>query len=215
MKKYQNQNPNILVLGDLMIDHYIWGKCHRISPEAPVQIVENEKETTTLGGAGNVIKNLKTLGAKVDVISVIGDDSAADELKFLLSSLDVSSKMIFKEQNRITSKKTRIIASHQQILRFDKESTIEINAKSQIRIVESFQSIVQNYNVVLFSDYGKGFFTNSLTKKLIKIANKNHVRVLIDPKGEDFLKYKGAYLLPQTKKRLLLLLKSKSMIYNH
>lgn len=200
MIKSHTEKPNILVLGDLMIDHYLWGKCERISPEAPVQIVEIEKETSVLGGAGNVINNLKSLGANVDVISVIGDDLIADELKLLLSSIGVSSKMLIKEQNRTTSKKSRIMASQQQVLRYDKESVIDINLNSQSQIIDCFQSVIKNYSVVLFSDYGKGVFTYSLTKELIKIANKNHVKVLIDPKGTDYSKYEGAYLLTPNKK---------------
>ncbi len=100
-----NKKPNILVIGDLMIDHYLWGSCDRISPEAPVQVVNVKKESSVLGGAGNVINNLVTLGSVVDVISVIGNDSVANELKSLLEKIDVPTSNLVVENNRKTSKK--------------------------------------------------------------------------------------------------------------
>lgn len=100
-----SKKPNILVIGDLMIDHYLWGSCDRISPEAPVQVVNVKKESSVLGGAGNVINNLFTLGATVDVISVIGDDNVANELKSLLEKIKISTSNLIVENNRKTSKK--------------------------------------------------------------------------------------------------------------
>ena len=112
----KEKSPHILVIGDLMIDHYLWGSCERISPEAPVPIVNIERETMVLGGAGNVINNAKALGAKVDVISVLGDCEIAGELKNLLKKIDVDSRYLIIEKDRITTKKSRIIASHQQVI---------------------------------------------------------------------------------------------------
>ncbi|HFB53633.1 MAG TPA: bifunctional heptose 7-phosphate kinase/heptose 1-phosphate adenyltransferase, partial [Sulfurimonas autotrophica] len=114
--------PKILVLGDLMIDHYLWGSCERISPEAPVQVVDVAKETTVLGGAGNVINNLKALGADVSVAGVIGNDANGKELREMLHAIDVDSKNLITQSGRKTSKKSRVIAVSQQILRYDKES---------------------------------------------------------------------------------------------
>ncbi len=196
----QGKSPKILVIGDLMIDHYLWGSCDRISPEAPVQVVNVKNESTVLGGAGNVINNLKTLGAQVDVISVIGGCEISDELKDLLSNINVNSKYLITQKNRITSKKSRIIASQQQVVRYDRESTDEINNTSQDLILESFKSIIKNYNGVLLSDYGKGVLTSELTQSIITIANQNNKKVLVDPKGLDYSKYKGAYLLTPNKK---------------
>ena len=127
----KNKTPKILVVGDLMIDHYLWGSSDRISPEAPVQIVNIDSESTLLGGAGNVINNLKALGAKVDVISVVGDCEISNKLKKLLNNIQVDTKYLVKEKGRITSKKSRIIASQQQVIRYDRESTDDINTKSQ------------------------------------------------------------------------------------
>ena len=192
--------PKILVLGDLMVDHYLWGSCERISPEAPVQIINVSDETAVLGGAGNVIKNLNALGAEVDVISVIGECDASIELINLLSDINVSTQYLITEKNRITSKKSRIIASSQQVVRYDFESNDEINAQSQKSILEIYKEVVSDYDAVLISDYGKGVLTFDLTQSLIAIANNNKKKVLVDPKGLDYSKYNGAFLLTPNKK---------------
>lgn len=193
-------NPKILVIGDLMIDHYLWGSSNRISPEAPVPIVNIDSENITLGGAGNVINNLVSLGADVDIISVIGECAASKELRDILFSINVSTQYLVIQKNRITSKKSRVIASQQQVARYDLESNEEINNKSQAAILEIFQKIVLNYDVILLSDYGKGVLTFNLTQSFINIANENNKKILIDPKGLDYSKYKGAYLLTPNKK---------------
>ena len=195
MNNLLGKSPKILVIGDLMIDHYLWGTCERISPEAPVQIVKVDTESLVLGGAGNVIHNLKKLGAKVDFIGIIGDCDNSDELKKLLLNIDVSTKNLFTEKNRITTKKSRVISSHQQVIRYDRENTEEVNIESQEKILTSFKKMVSNYEVILLSDYGKGTLSTKLTQSLIKIANKLNKKILIDPKGSNYLKYKGAYLL--------------------
>jgi len=200
MISLQGKAPKILVIGDLMIDHYLWGSCERISPEAPVQVINVDNESTVLGGSGNVINNLKALGAQVDVISVIGDCETSDELKILLNDINVNSKYLITQKDRITSKKSRIIAAQQQVVRYDRESTDEISTKSQTTILNTFKKIITNYDAVLLSDYGKGVLTADLTQSLIAIANDNNKKVLIDPKGLDYSKYKGAYLLTPNKK---------------
>ena len=200
MKNLKDQSPKILVVGDLMIDHYLWGSCERISPEAPVQVINVKSESTLLGGAGNVINNLKALGAQVDVISVVGDCEISDELKELLGNINVDAQYLITQKDRITSKKSRIIASQQQVVRYDRENTDEINDESQEKLLSSYKKIIKNYDNVLLSDYGKGVLTHSLTQELIKIANKNSKKVLIDPKGLNYSKYRGAYLLTPNKK---------------
>ena len=139
----QNKTPKILVVGDLMIDHYLWGSSERISPEAPVPVVNVDSESTVLGGAGNVINNLKALGAQVDVISVVGDCKTSDELKKLLSDIKVNTQYLITQKNRITSKKSRIIASQQQVVRYDREMTDEINIESQSVIIKTFKKIIK------------------------------------------------------------------------
>jgi D-beta-D-heptose 7-phosphate kinase / D-beta-D-heptose 1-phosphate adenosyltransferase len=200
MIDFKNKTPKILVIGDLMIDQYLWGSCDRISPEAPVQIINVDNESTSLGGAGNVVNNLKALNADVDVISVIGECKASTELKNLLTKINVEKKYLFSQKDRITSRKTRIISSQQQVVRFDREGDDEININSQKMILTTFKKIVSDYDIVLLSDYGKGILTSNLTKELIQVANQKNKKVLVDPKGLDFSKYTGAYLLTPNKK---------------
>ena len=203
MLELRAKSPKIMVIGDLMIDHYLWGKCERISPEAPVQVVAIEKETSVLGGAGNVIHNLKALGAEVSVISVIGDDANAEELKRLLTQIDISDADIRIQNGRNTSKKSRIIASQQQVIRYDKESTEDISTSMQEQIIANFKASVDAYDIILLSDYGKGVLTDTLTKTLISLAKACGKKVLVDPKGSDYSKYKGATLLTPNKKEAI------------
>jgi D-beta-D-heptose 7-phosphate kinase/D-beta-D-heptose 1-phosphate adenosyltransferase len=153
-----------------------------------------------LGGAGNVINNLRALDAQVDVISVIGGCEISDELKTLLTYIKVNTQYLITQKDRITSKKSRIIASQQQVVRYDRESTDEISSESQKEILDTFRSIITDYDAILLSDYGKGVLTKELTASLIAIANENNKKVLVDPKGLDYSKYKGAFLLTPNKK---------------
>lgn len=194
-----NKNPKILVVGDLMVDHYLWGSVNRISPEAPVQVVDIDKETLVLGGAGNVVNNLKALGCNVNLISVTGNDEVADEVNGLLEAIDVNSFLV-KENERKTSKKSRIIASHSQVVRYDKESKDNISKESESEVLNKFSKLCLDVDIILLSDYGKGVLTDSLTKEIISIAKKNNKKVLVDPKGLDYSKYSGAYLLTPNKK---------------
>ncbi len=204
MNILKKANPNILVIGDLMIDHYLWGSCERISPEAPVQVVDIAKETTVLGGAGNVINNLKTLGAKVSVSSIIGDDENGKELLGMLNDIGVDSENIITQSGRKTSKKSRIIAVSQQILRYDRESKNEISSDSVSNILGALKSSIKSYDMIILSDYGKGVLTKELCQGVIALSKTNDVKVLVDPKGSDFSKYKGAYLLTPNKKEAIL-----------
>ncbi|MDC6455590.1 D-glycero-beta-D-manno-heptose-7-phosphate kinase [Candidatus Pseudothioglobus singularis] len=200
MINLQNKSPRLLVIGDLMIDQYLWGSCERISPEAPVQVINVDRESKVLGGAGNVVNNLKKLGAQVDVLSVVGNNETSNELRSLLTDIRVNTKYLITQENRTSSKKTRIIASQQQVVRYDSESSDDIDSESQNIIIKTFNKIVNNYEVILLSDYGKGVLTNQLTQSLINIAKKYNKKVLVDPKGNDYLKYKGAFLLTPNKK---------------
>ena len=200
MINLKNKTPKILVIGDLIIDKYLWGECERISPEAPVQVVNIINENTVLGGAGNVVNNLKSLGAKVDIISVIGDCKTSNNLKKLLDEIGVSTKYLIKQENRITPKKSRIIASHQQVVRYDHESLDEIDLTSQGLIINVLNNIIKDYEIILLSDYGKGILTENLTQLVIKSAKKHNIKVLADPKGLNYSKYKGSFLLTPNKK---------------
>jgi len=194
-----NKKPKILVVGDLMIDEYLWGNCERISPEAPVQIVDIKKETTVLGGAGNVIGNLVSLGAQVGVLSVIGDDEVGCDLKSMLTRQEVKSFLV-EQKGRKTSRKTRLMASHSQVVRYDKESKNDISIESVKEVFSKFQENIDAYDIILLSDYAKGVLTKDLIKRIISYSNEKDKKVLVDPKGNDFVKYSGAYLLTPNKK---------------
>ena len=200
MEALRNSKPNILVVGDLMIDHYLWGDCDRISPEAPVQVVNVAKETSVLGGAGNVINNLHTLGASVSVASVIGQDEIGKELMLMLKSLGVKTEALISQEGRKTSKKSRVIASHQQILRYDKESKEEIEEASVEKIVSAVKKDLFLYDMIILSDYGKGVLTARLCQEIITLASEQNKKVLVDPKGINYSKYKGAHFLTPNKK---------------
>jgi len=204
MQVYKEAKPNILVVGDLMIDHYLWGSCERISPEAPVQVVDIAKETTVLGGAGNVVNNLNALGANVSVSSVMGDDDNGKELVKMLHDISVDTQNLIIEHGRKTSKKSRVIAVSQQILRYDKESKENIGKESEAQILSALAKTIGSYDIVILSDYGKGVLTPQLSRGVIKLAKEHGVKVLVDPKGKDFTKYRGAYLLTPNKKEAIL-----------
>jgi D-beta-D-heptose 7-phosphate kinase/D-beta-D-heptose 1-phosphate adenosyltransferase len=198
MKVKLKMSKNVLVIGDLMIDNYLWGSCNRISPEAPVQVVDIKNETTVLGGAGNVVNNLKALNLDVTVMSVIGDDEVANELSTMLDGVGAN-KYLIMDENRKTSKKSRIIASHQQVVRYDKESKEPINQLAEQNLILKIMEIIDQFDIIILSDYGKGVLTNSLISKIIFVANGKNIKVLVDPKGDDYSKYLGAYLLTPNK----------------
>ena len=199
MDRIRNRKPNIAVVGDLMIDHYLWGSCNRISPEAPVQVVSVEKESSVLGGAGNVITNLLSLGSDVSIFSVVGDDENGKEMKRLLSEASVKSINIFNEIGRRTTKKSRIISSNQQVIRYDDETTENILLSSQFHLLEALKKELFSYDLIILSDYGKGVLTPNLTKDIISLAKDFNKPILVDPKGVDYSKYRGATLLTPNK----------------
>ncbi|MBD3799852.1 MAG: D-glycero-beta-D-manno-heptose-7-phosphate kinase [Campylobacterales bacterium] len=199
----RNSRPNILVIGDLMIDHYLWGRAERISPEAPVQVVDVANETTVLGGAGNVINNLIALGASVSVASAIGDDANGKELTLMLKSIGVKTEGLVTQAGRKTSKKSRVIAANQQILRYDKESKDAITEASETKILAAVEKDLFLYDIIILSDYGKGVLTPALAQGIISRARRGGKKVLVDPKGRDYSKYRGAHLLTPNKKEAI------------
>ncbi|RUM70223.1 MAG: bifunctional heptose 7-phosphate kinase/heptose 1-phosphate adenyltransferase [Sulfurovum sp.] len=200
MDRIRKKRPNIVVIGDLMIDHYIWGSCERISPEAPVQVVNVSRENSVLGGAGNVINNLLSLGADVSIYSVVGDDVNATEMNKMLIKIEPKTLSLVTEEGRRTTKKSRIIASNQQVIRYDDETTLDIAQQSEIVLLDALEKNISLYEMVILSDYGKGLLTPTLTKNIIDLAKKLNKPILVDPKGRDYSKYKGATLLTPNKK---------------
>ena len=189
-----------LVVGDLMLDEYLWGKTERISPEAPVAIVDVSRNDLRLGGAGNVINNLATLGCQVAVLGVVGDDGDGHRLAERLSAKGIASSGIIFEPGRLTTRKTRILAGHQQVLRIDREVRAPISPASEDLLLASARTALANCDLLLLSDYLKGVLTERLTIALIALANEMRVPVVVDPKGLNYRKYRGATLLTPNRK---------------
>lgn len=197
-----NYKPNILVIGDLMLDHYIWGNSTRLSPEAPVPIVNIKEESTTLGGAANVIKNLVSLGAKVRVGGVTGNDNMGDQLIELLHHEGIDTDTIIKDNNRTTTVKTRVLVGNHQLVRLDREITHSLLPTIEDDLMNKLTAGIVDADLVVLSDYNKGLFSSSLTQRIIKMANLNDKKVIIDPKGLDYKKYEGAFIIKPNRKEL-------------
>ncbi|MEA1967242.1 MAG: D-glycero-beta-D-manno-heptose-7-phosphate kinase [Thermodesulfobacteriota bacterium] len=190
----------VLVLGDLMIDEYLWGDVDRISPEAPVPVVAIKKETTTLGGAGNVINNLIAMGASVSVVGTAGMGSAGRLMLDKFKELDVDTSGIVDEPDRPTTKKTRVIAANQQVLRIDRETRKKISSSTLEKLSSFLENKIPQMDLVLISDYDKGLVTKELIQKTVAIAEKNNTITIGDPKGFDFSKYKNLLILTPNQK---------------
>ena len=195
---FRIDKSSVAVIGDVMIDAYIWGDCQRVSPEAPVAVVDSKSRSYRLGGAGNVVSNLIALDCEVTLFSVIGDDENAKILEGMLESK--VSKYLIKEKGRITTKKMRIMASKQQVLRVDDEVKRDILQESIEKILKDLEANIDKFNLILLSDYAKGVVTDELSKRVIELANKKNIPILIDPKGSNYSKYEGATLLTPNKK---------------
>ncbi|MGD8524402.1 MAG: D-glycero-beta-D-manno-heptose-7-phosphate kinase [Desulfobacterales bacterium] len=195
---------HILVVGDLMIDEYLWGEVDRISPEAPVQVVSVQNEELILGGAGNVVNNLVALGAKVSIIGVVGAGTNGTLLRDKLDELGANTHGVITEPDRPTTRKTRIIAEHQQVLRIDRETKSNVSAQTFEAVAQAAENIIPHADVVLISDYGKGLITEALLSKLTKAAREHGKLTIADPKGLDFKKYSGINVMTPNKKEAAL-----------
>ncbi len=189
-----------LVVGDLMIDEYLWGRTERISPEAPVQVVDVLREDLRLGGAGNVIHNLVALGVQVEVASVLGDDEDGRRIAEILREKSVGSEGLVLAADRTTTRKTRILASNQQMMRIDRESRQFISSEQEDLLAAHIRTALPDCQIVLLSDYNKGVLGSGLLAKIIAAGREMGVPVVVDPKGSDFSKYRGATLLTPNRK---------------
>ena len=189
-------NPvKILVAGDLLVDSYIVGKAKRISPEAPVAIVNVQSENHLPGGAGNVVLNLLSLGATAAVLGRVGDDWAGQLLLDSLHKEGVDTQMVAVQKDYITPIKSRVIADHQQIVRFDREEIKPLCPFLEKSLLDSLSSLLDQFKLIALSDYGKGFLTDSFLSGLIKLANQKGIPVITDPKGIDYKKYSGSTIV--------------------
>lgn len=200
--KAGGKKPAILVIGDLMIDHYIWGEATRLSPEAPVPIVNVKNESTTLGGAANVAQNLVSLGASVTLAGVIGKDAAGDELIQILINESIAANIIIKDGARPTTLKTRVLAGSHQLVRVDREVTDALSMELEVELLNKLSASIEAADIVILSDYNKGLFSPGLTQRIIEIARAKNKKVVVDPKGLNYAKYKGAYLIKPNRKEL-------------
>lgn len=189
------KNATVLVVGDVMMDVYLFGKVDRISPEAPVPVVELQKEELRLGGAANVALNLKALGARAMLCSVIGEDSEAYELEGLMKDEGLTTGFMFHSKRRITTKKTRILSRGQQMLRFDHEVKDPLSKEDTAGLLDKFKNALQKKpQVVVLQDYNKGVLTPHIIETIIAQCNELGIPVVVDPKKDNFLAYKGAHL---------------------
>ena len=189
-----------LVIGDLMLDEYLWGRADRISPEAPVQVVDVVREELRLGGAGNVVHNLAALGAQVSVCSVVGDDQNGRELLGQFCHHHINTGAVFQDPDRRTSRKTRVVAANQQIVRIDRESREALPVAVEQQLCDWIAAHAGEYKVVVLSDYNKGVLTPAVITSAIAAAAVVGIPVLIDPKGTDYSRYGGATLLTPNRK---------------
>ncbi|MBE5980965.1 MAG: D-glycero-beta-D-manno-heptose-7-phosphate kinase [Paenibacillaceae bacterium] len=182
----------VLVLGDFMLDKYITGEVKRISPEAPVPVIEVKEKETYLGGAGNVINNIIALGGHARIITCIGDDQAGDYLLDHMVCKGVDTKYVWKVEGERTIIKTRIVAKSQQFLRYDEEDIREISEDYVNYVKLNVEEIFKDINIVIISDYGKGNVSYKLAQAIIKKARLKNIPIIVDPKGKDYSKYTGA-----------------------
>jgi len=182
---------NILVVGDLILDEYIWGNVDRISPEAPVPVVWAKKKTHVPGGSANVANNITSLGAKACLIGVVGEDKNKDIFLSEIKKRKISCDGIFIEQDRHTTVKTRIIAGHQQVVRVDWEHTHVLPKTLNQKILKFAKNNIAKFDAIIIEDYGKGVVNIELLEELIHLAHKNKRIITVDPKEDHFQYYQG------------------------
>ncbi len=189
------RTANILVIGDIIVDHFIWGSVSRISPEAPVPVVNVTHENLMLGGSANVLHNIYAQGAKSALCGVIGTDAMGDHLLRMLTDLGSPTGGIVRSDNRPTILKTRIVAQHQQVVRFDREKTGELS-KARLAEVKSFlDSHLADFDAVIVSDYDKGMISPALMNHLRKLLAKSKIPLIVDPKPRHAERFKGVTII--------------------
>ncbi len=200
-EKFKGQR--VLVVGDLMLDAYIIGNVSRISPEAPVPVLDKKTSDFRLGGAGNVALNLVALGAKPIIASVVGNDDAGKQILNLLEEANVESTCIVVDNHRQSTVKTRVIANNQQVIRIDEEQTDDIKDQLCSELTSLIKKELETgISAIIFEDYNKGVLTENLIHSLVKLANEKNIITTVDPKKKNFLAYKGVTLFKPNLKEL-------------
>ncbi|MFY7889916.1 MAG: bifunctional heptose 7-phosphate kinase/heptose 1-phosphate adenyltransferase [Spirosomataceae bacterium] len=193
---------NVLIIGDVMIDAYTWGKVERISPEAPVPVVNVSHREMRLGGAGNVVLNVQAMGAKAIICSVVGSDSYGNELLHLLTEKGLSTEGIIQSPTRITTVKERIIAGSQQVVRVDTETDKLISEQESNNLLAKVKELASSADVIIFEDYDKGVLSPELIKAITDFANEQQIPTVVDPKKRNFLHYRETTLFKPNLKEL-------------
>lgn len=193
---------NILVVGDLILDEYIWGSVERISPEAPVPVLWAKKRTFAPGGTANVANNICSLGGKVTLLGVTGSDANSKILRSELNKININTKGIFVETKRHTTVKTRILAGHQQIVRVDWEHTDDLSKGLNAKIFKFIQKNINSFDAIIIEDYGKGVINIALLDMLIPLAKAHKKIITVDPKEENFQHYQSVDTITPNRKEL-------------
>ncbi len=193
------EGKKIAVIGDVMLDKYFWGSVSRISPESPVPVVDLEKETYHLGGAANVANNLKALGLSPLLCGIIGDDKGGVAFSEISDRNGIDPSGLFRDKNRPTTVKTRVIGNNQQIVRLDKEKRFPIPTEGENFILDKIKN-TEGLSTVIFEDYNKGCISENLIKSVIEYSLNNNIAILVDPKFNFFFDYKGITVFKPNKK---------------
>ena len=192
----------VLVIGDVMVDSYIWGAVERISPEAPVPVINVKKKDFRLGGAANVALNILALGATPVLCALIGDDDDGKRLLQRLEESGLTREGIIVSKDRPTTVKTRVIASHQHVVRVDEESDREVNAWEEAMVIQQIERLLPDCQAVIFEDYDKGVINKAVIEKTVALAKRNNIPTVVDPKKRNFLFYNGVTLFKPNLKEL-------------
>ena len=197
-------NTRVLVIGDVMLDTYVWGSVNRISPEAPVPIVAVEKREVRLGGAANVARNLKALGAEPVLCSIVGADARGEEFNNLLQSENMSTEGILQSTHRKTTTKFRIIGNNTQLLRVDDETTAALSVQDSSNLKQQIDNIIAHdtIKIIIIQDYDKGVLDKEIIEHIVQLANLKGIPVAVDPKKQNFLFYKNVTLFKPNLKEI-------------
>tara|TARA_B100001971_G_C18237312_1_gene568224 strand:+ start:1150 stop:2130 length:981 start_codon:yes stop_codon:yes gene_type:complete len=191
----QFRNKKIAVVGDIMVDKYIWGSVKRVSPEAPVQVVNVEKENYAPGAAANVANNVTALNAGAHIVGVVGNDSAKNRLLSQLEEMKIITNGIVINKDKPTIQKVRILGQHQQLLRVDYEKKGQSDGPTEKELIKNIKSLIDDVDAIVVSDYGKGVITKSVMKNIIELSKKENKMVIVDPKPQNFKYYKNVNLI--------------------
>ena len=206
------EDVKILVVGDIILDEYLWGKTSKNSPEAPVPVLEVKRKTCLTGGAANVASNIASFGAKVYLAGVIGDDLYSGVISDLLKKHKINSDFVIKDPSRPTTVKTRLIAqNNRHLARVDNESDEPVSDEIRKEIYSNIEKVIDEVDLIILSDYIMGVLTRELIVDIVKLANRHDKTILMDPKGQDFSKYSGVDILVPNMDEALIATKSSRM----